>query len=121
MRGRAYSQDLRERIVQAVGQGMSQHEVAQRFSVSVASVERYVRLDREGRSLAPAPRPGRFATVVPPGQHEALRAQVQEHADLTLVEHVALWSQQHGSVSATTLARRFRALGLTRKKDAARR
>lgn len=49
MRGQAYSLDLRERIVRAVQQGMSQQQAAQQFTVSVASVERYLRLAREGR------------------------------------------------------------------------
>lgn len=118
MRGRAYSLDLRERIVRAVQHGMSQQQAAQQFTVSVASVERYLRLAREGRGLHPRPRPGRSVTVIPPGEHEALRTQVQQHPDLTLAEHAALWREHHKAASASTLVRRFKSLRLTRKKDA---
>ena len=118
MRGRAYSVDLRERIVGAVQQGMSQQQAARQFTVSVASVERYVRLEREGRGLHPRPRPGRTVTVIPPREHEALRAQLHQHPDLTLAEHAALWREGHKEASASTLVRRFKALQLTRKKDA---
>jgi transposase len=44
----AYSLDLRERVVAAVKEGMTQPEVAARFKVSLSSVERYVRREREG-------------------------------------------------------------------------
>lgn len=118
MRGRAYSLDLRERIVHAVHQGMSQQQAARHFTVSVASVERYVRLERAGRGLHPRPRPGRSVTVIPSEDHEALRAQVQQYPDLSLAEHAALWREHHKAASASTLVRRFKTLQLTRKKDA---
>lgn len=118
MRGRAYSLDLRERIVRAVQHGMSQQQAAQQFTVSVASVERYLRLAREGRALGPRPRPGRSVSVIPPGEYEALRTQLQQQPDLTLAEHAALWRESHPAASPSTLVRRFKALGLTRKKDA---
>ncbi len=44
----AYSLDLRERVVAAVKEGVKQPQVAERFKVSLSSVERYLRLDREG-------------------------------------------------------------------------
>ena len=39
---KAYSPDLRERIVQAVRQGQSQRAAAQTFGVGSATVKRYV-------------------------------------------------------------------------------
>ena len=118
MRGRAYSVDLRERIVRAVQQGMSQPQAAQQFSVSLASVERYLRLNREGQGLQARPRPGRSVSVLRPEEHEALREQVRAYPDLSLAEHAALWREDHSAASPSTLVRRFKALGLTRKKDA---
>ncbi|MFC3834175.1 hypothetical protein [Deinococcus rufus] len=44
--------------MRAVQDGMPQREASRVFGVSVVSVERDVRLAREGRSLAPAKRPG---------------------------------------------------------------
>ena len=39
---RAYSSDLRERVVRAVDQGRSQREAARLFGMGVSSVKRYL-------------------------------------------------------------------------------
>ena len=56
---KAYSQDLRERVVKAVDQGLSQTEIVKLFGVSSATIKRYVKLRRETGSLAPRVIPGR--------------------------------------------------------------
>src|SRR3712207_8258198 len=59
-RMRAYSEDLRKKIVAAVEQrGMSKTEAARLFDVSLPSVKRYARTAREGGSLEPRKSPGR--------------------------------------------------------------
>ncbi len=58
----AYSLDLRERIVATVKEGVKQLEVAERFRVSLSSVERYVRLERQG-TLRAKPPPGRPVSI----------------------------------------------------------
>src|SRR5215213_2896431 len=51
---RAYSVDLREKIVGAVlRRGMSREEVVRTFGVGVSSVRRYVKKAEKGQSLAP--------------------------------------------------------------------
>ena len=40
---RAYSEDLRKKIVTALERGMSKAEAARTFDVSLSSVKRYVR------------------------------------------------------------------------------
>ena len=55
----AYSQDLKEKIVEAVaGRGMGKSEAARAFEMSLSSVKRYVAMAREGVPLAPRRRPG---------------------------------------------------------------
>lgn len=117
MRGRPYSLDLRERIVQAVQHGLAQQDVASRFSVSLSTVERYARRARSGRGLEPGPRAGRAISALPPAEYDALRAQVEIYPDLTIAEHVAVWCMHHTAISATTMRRRIEHVGLTRKKD----
>ena len=56
---RAYSVDLRHRIVEAVREGQTQPSVAERFGVSLSSVQRFIRLHREAGSLNAKPLPGR--------------------------------------------------------------
>src|SRR5215213_10313556 len=55
---KAYSVDLRKKIVQSVRKGISKSETARRFDVNRSTVQRYIKqLDEEG-PLAPKKRPG---------------------------------------------------------------
>ena len=64
---RAYSDDLRFRIVRAVEEeGMSQPQAAARFAVGLASVKRYLHQWRTTGTLTARPHPGRPALSRPP-------------------------------------------------------
>src|SRR5215208_6364540 len=54
----AYSEDLREKIVEALRRGMGKSQAARTFCVSLSSAKRYAKLAEEGHSLAPKKRPG---------------------------------------------------------------
>src|ERR687889_2230554 len=54
----AYSEDLRKKIVEALGRGATKSEAARTFGVSRSSVKRYAKRAEEGRTLAPKKRPG---------------------------------------------------------------
>jgi transposase len=56
---RAYSEDLRKKIVATIEHGMSKAQAARLFGVSPSSVKRYSRMAREGGSLEPRKSPGR--------------------------------------------------------------
>jgi transposase len=45
---RAYSEDLRKKIVAAIERGMSKAQAARLFGVSLSSVKRYSKTAREG-------------------------------------------------------------------------
>lgn len=112
----AYSLDLRQRIVEAVKEGSSQPEVAERFKVSLTSVERYMRLHRQGNLQAKSP-PGRPASIKPQ-VYQALAEQVAKHVDATLAEHCQLWEQVQGTkVSIYSMCRAMKRAKLRRKKD----
>lgn len=113
---KAYSEDLRERVVTAVDQGMSRREVVRLFGVSEASIKRYLKLRRETGSLAPKAIPG-----CPPRKtgmlQEGLRPQLEAHPDATLEEHCRLWEAQTGvKVSTSTMRRAILRLRWTWKK-----
>ena len=55
---KAYSEDLRAKILEAVDGGMPKSEAARVFGVSRSSVKRYAAARREGRPLAPKKHPG---------------------------------------------------------------
>ena len=113
---KAYSEDLRERVVRVVAIGTARDEVAGMFGVSVPTITRWLRLKRETGSLAPKPIPGppalkRDALVA------ALPARLAEQADATLEEHCSWWHEQSGGeVSTATMSRAISALDWTRKK-----
>jgi transposase len=112
---RAYSLDLRERVVRAVEAGSPRAVVARTFGVGVATVERYVRRQRAG-ALAPRPSPGRPARIGP-AAWPALRAQLAAAPDATLAEHCERWAMERGMrVSAATMHRAIARLGWARKK-----
>ena len=50
---KAYSEDLRRKVVGVIERGLNKRESASLFGVSLSSVKRYVKMAREGRPLAP--------------------------------------------------------------------
>jgi transposase len=113
---KAYSGDLRERVIRAVEAGRPREEVAARFEVSVPTIERWVRLKRETGGLARRPVPGPVA-VKTAGLPAALPDRLATHADATLAEQCTWWWEVSGwEVSTATMSRALTRLGWTRKK-----
>jgi transposase len=114
---RAYSPDLRAKILAAVDAGMSKAHAARTFGVCEETIRRYSRQRRETGTLDPRPHPGRPPTIRPE-QREVLWTQLVAHPTAILTEHCALWEAQAGvRVSITTMSREIRRLEWTRKKD----
>jgi transposase len=115
-RGRAYSQDLRERVLGA--NDLTARAAAARFGVSVSYVVKVrQRRDRLGE-VTPGPQrswtPRKLAAY-----HAAIAAHVGEHPDATLAELCAWVLAEFGvSASIGTLFNTLRRLGLTLKKSA---
>ena len=113
---KAYSEDLRERVIRAVEAGRPREEVAARFEVSVPTIERWVRLKRETGGLARRPVPGSVA-VKTAGLQVALPDRLAGHADATLAEHCSWWREVSGwEVSTATMCRALTRVGWPRKK-----
>src|SRR5215204_4885667 len=118
---KAYSKDLRLRVLDAVDRGMPKKGVARVFGVSEPTIRRYLRLRRETGDVQPRPVPG------PPARkwealEERLPAQVRLNPDLTLAaEHCELFEEESSMVvSAATMSRAFKRLGLPLKKSRSR-
>ncbi len=113
---KAYSEDLRERVVGAVASGTPRKAVAATFAVSVPTIERWLRLKRETGGLAPKPVAGP-AAVKTEALMAALPERLAERADATLAEQCAWWREASGvRVSTATMSRALTRLGWTRKK-----
>lgn len=112
---RAYSQELRQRVLRAVDEGTSRAEIIERFQVSRATIKRYVKQRRETGTVLPRPIPGR-----PARKGAALQMGVQElleaHPDASQQEYCQWWEAEHGMhVSRTSMSRAIHALGWMRK------
>ena len=114
---RAYSTDLKERLVRAVADGQPMREAARRFGVAVTTVKRAVVQQRETGSLEHKPIPGRPRAIR--GEQEAmLRARLEAVPDATVLEHCAWWAEHTGqALSEVTMWRAMRRLGWTHKKN----
>src|SRR3954466_14038004 len=115
---RAYSQDLRERILDTVQRGDgSLRQIAARFLVSVSFVTRLSQLHRSTGSLEPRPHGGGNPAVLTPEDMERLRELIRQQPDATLEE----CRQRLGlSCSTMTISRALSQLGLPRKKKVPR-
>lgn len=115
---RAYSSDLRERVVEAVDEGATRYEAAERFGVSVSSAVRWYQAWRdEGRFEA---RPtGGSRSPLDDHTEEILKI-VAEQRDRTLDEIVAAMHRRRLPGSRTALFRFLERHGITLKKSPAR-
>ncbi len=112
---RAYSTDLKERLVRAVANGQPMREAARRFEVAVTTVKRAVVQQRETGSLAHRPSPGR-PRAISREQEAILLARLQAAPDATVLEHCAWWAEHSGQqLSEATMWRAIRRLGWTHK------
>ena len=78
---KAYSQDLRERVLRAVDQGYPRTEIVQFFGISLSTLKRYLKQRREEGHVRPKAVPGR-----PPKKRAQVEAgvlpQLQAHDHL---------------------------------------
>jgi transposase len=114
---KAYSEDLRQKVVQAVQQrGTSKSEAARLFGISLSSVKRYTKLANRGESLTPRKGGGR-----PPIADDATRKLLEEHIRTRPAATVKerrnfLKSFAGKSLSEPTLRRLMKRMGFSRKK-----
>lgn len=114
---KAYSIDLRTKIVESVRKGVSTSETARRFGVNRSTVNRYLKRLNQSGSLAPERRPGK-------------QPKLDERAMLLLEEDIEArpWATHNQRsellyavcavrVSEATICRSIKRLGHSRKKD----
>ena len=110
----AYSQDLRQRVLDAVERKEgSLRQIACRFVVSLSFIVRLLQLHRCTGSIDPKPAGGGHPAALGPGDLERLKELVRQQPDATLKE---LRQRLGVSCSLTTIWRALEKLGLPRKK-----
>jgi|SRR3954452_6212047 transposase len=118
-RMKAYSKDLRTKIVQALQRGMNKSEATRTFGVSRSSVKRYAKLASSGESLAPKKPPGKTLKLDETARR-LLEADLKEHPTATLHQRCEYLRAITGvQVSQSTVSRMINGrLEWSRKKGA---
>ena len=115
-RGRSYSQDLRERVLAAVDEGLAVSEVAEQFQVDRSYIYKaLIRRRLTGETRARPQRCQLRPKLAP--YHEALRARVDAVPDATIDELRSWLLATHGVASSVgEMWKTLDRLGLTFKK-----
>ena len=115
-----YSNDLRTRVVEEIEGGATFADAAERCGVSLSSVVRFRRLERETGSISPA-KFGGYKSYALAAREERIRRLVAEQPDITLAELQAKLAKEKVTISQSSIFRFLRHVGLTFKKKPARR
>lgn len=115
---KAYSLDLRQRVVAAYEKGKSSlAEVAEQFNVGPTFVKKMLRQKREQGSVAPLAHGGGRQPSLSEKEHRWLRQRVKEQPDISLVElQEQLAATARLTVSIPTIHRSLRGSKLSHKK-----
>ena len=116
---RAYSLDLRQKVVAAVERGDSTiEEVASAFGVGQTFVKKMLRQHRETGDLSPRPHGGGHTARLSAKHLKLLRSEVARDPDKT-VPALRDYLEERASVSVSTptVSRALSRLGLSRKKN----
>ena len=113
---KAYSKDLRQKIVDAIEQGMPKAEAARTFGIGISTVKRYATKAQRGEPLEPGKAPGK-----PPKMDQRVRKLLEEDLKerpfVTLRERCDYVEAISGVwVSRSTMCRAIARIGSTRKK-----
>lgn len=111
--------ELRTRIIEAYQRNEGSFaQLAERFRVGVATVNRYVsRLRRKG-TIAPDPHGGGMVAIIGVSDTEALARLVQAMPGASAEELAVEWHRRYGAkLSASAMKRTLRRFGLTYKKS----
>jgi transposase len=116
---RAYSLDLRERVVAAYEKGeQTIAEIADGFSVGQTFLKKMLRQKRETGSVERLPARSGAKKALSDAHRRFLAKQIKEQPDATLAElQERLRQKKQIRVSAATVSRELTELGLPRKKN----
>lgn len=113
-----YSQDLRTRVLRDADAGLSSHDLAAKYSVSRAWVDRVKQRRRESGEVAPRRQTVFRRRVLTPRDESRLVALMTAQPEATLVE---LRAALPTTAALSTLWRAIRRVGFTVKKNGTRR
>ena len=117
---KAYSEDLRRKIVDAIERGMPKAEAARTFGIGISTVKRYATKAQRGEPLEPGKAPGKRPKI-DERVGKLLAEDLKERPFATLRERCEYVEALSGvSVSRSTMCRTIARIGSTRKKGGER-
>ena len=113
---RAYSDDLRLKVLEAIGSGLSTHAAARRFGIGIATAVVWARRFREGGETSARVSVGRRGSRLD-AHAFFVEGMIEDRRDVTLDEMVErLSAEQDVRVGRSTLSDWLRSRGWTFKK-----
>jgi len=114
--GKAYSVDLRLRVLGALDAGLSKMQAHQTFQISRSTIDDWLKLRAQTGSVQA---PERRCSGRGLGAQEGFRVFAERHAHSTLEQMRQAWQQEtQQSLSTMSFSRALRERGYTRKKRA---
>ena len=113
---RAFSVDLRKRVVDFVAQGNSRRSAASKFSVSVSFAINLLRHLKETGGLEPLPCGGTKEGKLAP-HHDYLLRRIKEKPDITMSELASELENRGTKVHPSSISRFFCRKGYSYKKN----
>ena len=118
---RPLSNDLRDRVIDAVDCGLSRRAAAERFGVSISAAIKWVQRWRESGERRPRAQGGDYRSRRIEAFREQIFALIEERPDITLSEIASHLEQEFGlRVAPSTVWRFFDRHHVTFKKNRAR-
>ena len=110
---RAYSYDLRQKVIQAIElDGWKKSEVAEMFQISRNTIDLWLKRRKETGDYRPSSnRPHRIKAKIT--DLHAFEEFVNQHGDKTQAQIAQLWGE---AISPRTISRGLKKIGFTRKK-----
>ena len=114
---KAFSKDLRERVVQAYRKGtLTIQEVANLFSISKSAVEKYLRISRQSGDLTPLKGSGR-PPVLDKKNLNRLKMMILSSSDKRLIDYSISFEEKTGiHLPISTLWNACKKMNIRRKK-----
>ena len=113
---KAYPEDLRRKIMDAIERGMPKVQAARTFGVGISTVKRYATKAHKGEPLEPGKAPGKRPKM-DERVSKLLEEDLKEHPFATLRERCEYVEAISGvSMSRSTMCRAIARIGSTRKK-----
>lgn len=116
---RAYSIDLREKIIKLSEEGkISQRKLAKQFDVALSFIEKLIKQYRQTGNVEPKKRTVQTPTKLNHEQLEVLEKLAEQNNDATLEELSQMLQEQTGVlISRVTVDRMLKKLNITFKKN----